>query len=81
MRLAKASRWVGVIVARVFNWTAIRLGGLRDVPFGLECLDPLFQMNIQVDKSVLKGAIENSLRKVVAEERNPLCRTTFRHPR
>ena len=33
-------------------------GGLRDVPFGLECLDPLLQMDIQVDKPVLKCAIE-----------------------
>ena len=33
-------------------------GGLRDVPFGLEGLDPLFQVDVQVDKPVLKGTIK-----------------------
>jgi hypothetical protein len=32
--------------------------GLRNVPFGLEGLNPVFQVDIQVDKSLLEGSIE-----------------------
>ena len=33
-------------------------GGLCNFPFSLEGVDPVFQVDIQVDKPILEGAIE-----------------------
>jgi hypothetical protein len=33
-------------------------GGLCNVPFGLEGVDPVFQVDIQLNKPILEGAIE-----------------------